>query len=84
MALDGETPTRPQLYTKNYRQLRKAWSWERWCSPRNSTPIGFPQLRKALQTYIKVSLYVHNRLYLGMYIYICLYIYACNKQLVKN
>lgn len=30
---------KPQLYTKNYRQLENA-EWKKWSSPGNSTPIG--------------------------------------------
>ncbi|EGV95343.1 hypothetical protein I79_005329 [Cricetulus griseus] len=31
--LHRQKPTRPQCYTKNYRQLNKAEDWERWFSP---------------------------------------------------
>lgn len=68
----GEKPMKPQLYTKNHRQLKLG---EEVALPREEHTNSCP-VRNSLKTCIQVTLYQLSRLYLRMLIYTEIHTYT--------
>lgn len=77
-----KNPTRPQIYTNNYKGWNKSQCGRGSPPPRKNTPIGCPLQMIILKNILQVTLHAHT---INMYIGICVYIEIYKGlQLVKE